>query len=105
MPTKVLFVKTLLLVAYCMFGSWLFHCVERTPITHSEMSSKMLEELHWKYNVSAFMNHSEFTKFAEEAFEAVKVGRKVDWSFLNATSYVFSIITTIGKNGQEPDEC
>ena len=70
MPIKVLLVRTLLLVVYCMFGSWLFHYVERTPITYSEMSSKMLQELHWKYNVSAFMNHSEFMTFTKRGLRS-----------------------------------
>ena len=81
-----------------MFGSWLFHYVEKKPITYSEMSATMLDELHRKYNVT--MNQSEFMKFAEDAYKAIKVGRKVDWSFLNATSYVFSIVTTIGMYGE-----
>ena len=98
MPTKTLLKRTLLLVAYCMFGSWLFHYVEKTPITYSEMSANMLDELHRKYNVT--MNQSEFMKFAEDAYKAIKVGKKVDWSFLNATSYVFSIVTTIGMYGE-----
>lgn len=82
-----------------MFGSWLFHCVEKTPISYNEMSAKMLVELHRKYNVA--LNQHEFIEFAKGAYEAVKVGRKVEWSFLNSSSYVFTILTTIGKAGLE----
>ena len=82
-----------------MFGSWLFHYVERTPISYSEMSANMLVELHRKYNVA--LNQYEFAEFAKDAYEAVKVGRKVEWTFLNSSSYVFTILTTIGKAGLE----
>lgn len=82
-----------------MFGSWLFHYVERTPISYSEMSAKMLVELHRKYNV--VLNQHEFAEFAKDAYEAVKVGGKVEWTFLNSSSYVFTILTTIGKAGSE----
>ena len=87
--------RTFLLVAYSMFGSWLFYYIEQTPITYKEMSANMLDELKQKYNVS--MNHSDFTGFANDAYNAIKVGRKVEWTFLNASSYVFTILTTIGK--------
>lgn len=100
MTTKPLLRKSvlriLLLIVYTMLGSWMFHCVEKTPITYKEMSANMLEKLHYKYQVA--MNHSEFTAFVNDAYEAVKVGRKVEWTFLNTTSYVFTILTTIGKS-------
>ena len=73
-----------------MFGSWLSHDVEKTPITYSEMSATMLDELHRKYNVT--LSQYEFMEFAYAAYEAFKVGRKVDWTFLNASSYVFAIL-------------
>lgn len=102
MTTKTVLGRTLLLTAYVMFGSWLFHLIEETPITYSEISAKMLDDLYQRCNISACLNRSEFMSFAEQAYEAVKIGRKVDWSFLNATSYVFSIVTTIGKNSLGP---
>ena len=99
MITKVLLKRsawrTFLYTAYTMFGSLLFCYVEKTPTTYKEMSASMLDELKQKYNVA--MNHSDFTAFANDAYEAVKVGRQVEWTFLNATSYVFTILTTIGK--------
>lgn len=98
MTTKVLLKRsvwrTFLFVAYSMLGSWLFCYVERTPITYKEMSANMLKELKQRYNVA--MDHSDFMAFANDAYEAVKVGRKVEWTFLNTTSYVFTILTTIG---------
>lgn len=90
--------RTFLFCAYSILGSLVFHYVERKPICHKEMSFKMLEELHRKYNVS--LNQSEFTEFANDVFRAVKVGKKVDWTFLNASSYVFTILTTIGEIGK-----
>lgn len=87
--------RTFLFAAYIMLGSWLFCYVERTPVTHKEMSSNMLDELRQKYNIT--MNHFDFITFANDAYEAIKVGRKVEWTFLNTTSYVFTILTTIGE--------
>ncbi|XP_078377576.1 two pore potassium channel protein sup-9-like isoform X2 [Oculina patagonica] len=105
MATKVLLKRSLwrtfLFAAYSMFGSWLFYYIERTPITYKEMSANMLDELKQKYNMS--MNHSDFTAFANDAYKAVKVGRKVEWTFLNTTSYVFTILTTIGYGHMTPD--
>lgn len=99
MTTRVLLKRsvwrTFLFAAYSMFGSWFFYYIERTPITYKEMSANMLDELKQKYNIA--MNHSDFTAFANDAYKAIKVGRKVEWTFLNATSYVFTILTTIGK--------
>lgn len=59
------------------------------------MSANMLDELRQKYNIT--MNHSDFIAFANDPYKAIKVGRKVEWTFLNTTSYVFTILTTIGK--------
>ena len=87
--------RTFLFVAYSMLGSWLFCYVEMTPITYKEMSANMLDELRQTYNIT--MNHSDFIAFANNAYKAIKVGRKVEWTFLNTTSYVFTILTTIGK--------
>lgn len=87
--------RTFLLTAYSMLGSWLFCYVERTPITYKEMSANMLDELQQKYNIA--MNHSDFTAFAYDAYKAINVGRKVEWTFLNTTSYVFTLLTTIGE--------
>ncbi|XP_078377556.1 uncharacterized protein LOC144660710 [Oculina patagonica] len=105
MATRVLLKRSLwrtfLFAAYSMFGSWLFYYIERTPITYKEMSANMLDELKQKYNMS--MNHSDFTAFANDAYKAIKVGRKVEWTFLNTTSYVFTILTTIGYGHMTPD--
>ena len=87
--------RTFLFAAYSMLGAWLFCYVERTPITYKEMSANMLDELRQKYNIT--MDHSDFIAFANDAYKAIKVGKKVEWTFLNATSYVFTILTTIGK--------
>ncbi len=99
MAAKVLLKRSswrmFLFAAYSMFGSWLFYHIERTPITYKEMYANMLDELKQKYNVT--MNHSEFTAFANDAYKAIKVGRKVEWTFLNTTSYVFKVLTTIGN--------
>ena len=87
--------RTFLFTTYSMLGSWLFWYVERTPVNHKETSANMLDELRQKYNIT--MNHSDFTAFANDAYRAIKVGRKVEWTFLNTTSYVFTLLTTIGK--------
>ena len=87
--------RTFLLAAYSMLGSWLFCYVERTPVTHKEMSAIMLDELRQKYNIT--MNQSDFITFANGVYKAIKVGRKVEWTFLNTTSYVFTLLTTIGE--------
>ena len=97
MWAKVLIWRTFLFLCYLMIGAWLFSYVERSPSTHREMSAKRLNELHQKYNIA--MNHSEFMTFANEAYEAFKVGKKVDWTFLSASFYVFSALTTIGRSG------
>ncbi|XP_020603098.1 uncharacterized protein LOC110042100 [Orbicella faveolata] len=105
MATKALLGKSLwrtfLFAAYSMLGSWLFCYVERTPITYKEMSANMLDELRQKYNIT--MNHSDFIAFANDPYKAIKVGRKVEWTFLNTTSYVFTILTTIGYGHMTPD--
>ena len=102
MSKKILLGRTFLFLSYLMLGAWLFSYVERTPVTYSEMSAKMLSKLHQKYNIA--MSHSEFMAFANEAHEALKVGKKVDWTFLNATSYVFSALTTLGKTGMKTNQ-
>ena len=99
MATKALLRTSLwrmfLLAAYSMLGSWLFSYVERTPVTYKEMSAIMLDELRQKYNIT--MNRFDFIRFANDAYKVIKVGRKVEWTFLNTTSYVFTILTTIGE--------
>ena len=57
-----------------MFGAWLFYYVKRTPVTYSEMSAKILSELHQKNNTA--MSHTEFMAFANEAYKAFKVEKK-----------------------------
>ena len=54
----------------------------------------MLRELRQKYPA---LNHSEFIVFVQNAYEAVRIGRKVELTFLNASFYVFTILTTIGE--------
>ena len=54
----------------------------------------MLGELRQKYPA---LNHSEFIVFVQNAYEAVRIGRKVEWTFLNASYHVFTILTTIGE--------
>lgn len=96
--TKKLLVKGLwrmfIFLSYAMLGSWLFQYVEKTPKTYREMSVDMLDELHQTYPA---LNHSEFTAFVQNAYEAVRMGKKIEWTFLNTSSYVFTILTTIGK--------
>jgi len=40
------------------------------------MSANMLDELRQKYNIT--INHSDFIAFANDAYKAIKVGRKVE---------------------------
>ena len=86
------------LIAYTLFGAWLFQWVEKTSVPYCEMSAKLLKDLHqemsMKHNIA--MSQSEFTEFAKDAYNAVKIGAKVDWTFLNATTFVFSALTTVG---------
>ena len=54
----------------------------------------MFRELRQKYPA---LNHSEFIVFVQNAYEAVRIGWKVEWIFLIASSYVFTLLTTIGE--------
>lgn len=77
----------------------MFYVIERKPETNKEIYSRLARKLHEdftnQYHVS--INESDFQCFMQKAFEAVKVGNKLDWGILAGLSFTMTSLTTIGK--------
>ena len=93
---KIFLTRTALLLVYGFVCAGIFTLLERQEESHKVTSKRMLRGL--KKNLTKYHNMSdeEFEIFAMAAFNAVRIGKSLDWTYFRAVDFTYSAVTTIG---------
>ena len=93
---KILLTRTALLLVYGFAGAGIFTLLERQEESHKATSKRMLQGLKNNFTKYHNMSDEEFEIFAMAAFNAVRIGQSLDWTYFRAVDFTYSAVTTIG---------
>lgn len=93
---KTLLVRMVLLIIYGFAGSGIFTLTEKREESYKTTSKRMLQLLKKNFTKLNNMSDEEFEFFAKAAYEAIRVGIRLDWTYFRAVDFTYSAVTTIG---------
>ena len=87
-----------LVIIYGGLGALLFMKVEQKSVTNVAAAEGLLQSLRTDIQATnTNWSEQQFHNFAKRAFEAIRLGEKLDWTFINSCSFIISTLTTVGK--------
>ena len=95
-PAKTLLIRAIFLIIYGFLGAAIFTLLEKREESYRTTSDRMLEQLRKNLTQHQNMSDEEFQYFTMAAYDAVRVGLSVDWTFFRAVDFTYTAITTIG---------
>lgn len=84
------------MLVYGFASAGIFTLLERREESNKVTSNRMLQQLKMNFTKRNNMSDEEFHMFAVAAYNAIRVGKSLDWTYFRAVDFTYSAITTIG---------
>lgn len=88
--------RAVFLIVYGFVGAAIFTLIEKREENYKTISNTMLEQLRKNFTKQQNFTDVEFEYFTIAAYNAVRVGLSVDWTFFRAVDFTYTAMTTIG---------
>lgn len=93
---KTLVIRAIFLIVYGFLGAAIFTLLEKRKESNKTTSNRMLEQLRKNFSIHQNISDEEFKFFAKAAYNAIRVGLSVDWTYFRAVDFTYTAVTTIG---------
>ena len=90
--------RVLMFYFYSLLVAWVFMCIEKREESPHDRKVRILRELKTEVIMNYNMTDDDFNRLVNKAAMAMKEGAELDWNFWNSCRYVFTALTTIGKD-------